>query len=84
MADLPIDTDLFDILVCPESKAPLKWTGEALVSTDAATRRSYRIDNGIPIMLLEESLQLDEAAWKAAMELEGPVGKGVTDLSSKS
>ena len=80
---LPFDQDLFDLLVCPEARVPLKLTGGRLVSTDARTRRSYRIDDGIPVMLMEESTVLDEAAWKAAMAGDGPVGGGVAVVQAR-
>lgn len=80
---LPFDQDLFDLLVCPEARVPLKFTGGRLVSTDARTRRSYRVDEGIPVMLLEESLVLDEQAWKDAMAGEGPVGGGVAVVQAR-
>ncbi|MFM2090460.1 MAG: hypothetical protein RLZZ127_949 [Planctomycetota bacterium] len=76
MDPIPFDHDLFDLLVCPQSRKPLMWTGGRLVSTDPATRRSYRVDGDIPVMLVDESLQLDEAAWHAAMASGGPVGAG--------
>ena len=74
--DLPFERDLFDMLVCPESRAPLKWTGEQLVSTDEATRRAYRVDDGVPVMLVDESTVLDPEAWAAAMAAPGPTGQG--------
>lgn len=66
--ELPFDQELFAILVCPESKAPLKWYEQQLVSTDAATRRAYPVDDGIPIMLIERSTVLDEDSWQQAMD----------------
>ena len=81
-ATLPIDRDLFDILVCPLCKAPLKWVGGALVSTDAATRRRYRVQDGIPIMLLDASDVVAEGEWQQLMQAEGPVGKGHTTPST--
>jgi uncharacterized protein YbaR (Trm112 family) len=51
----PFDPDLFDLLVCPEARTPLKWVEGRLVSTDPATRRAYRVDGDIPVMLLDES-----------------------------
>ena len=42
--------------------------GETLVSTDAKTRRRYKIKDDIPIMLIDESEVLDESEWKAIME----------------
>ena len=42
---MAIDKDLLEILVCPESKAPLVLDGDTLVSTDPETRRRYRIED---------------------------------------
>ena len=61
---MAIDKDLLEILVCPESKAPLVLDGDTLVSTDPATRRRYRIEDDIPIMLVDESEVVPEAEWK--------------------
>jgi len=66
-----IDPELLSLLVCPLSRAPLVQDGATLVSTDPATRRRYRIDDGIPVMLVEESEELEEAVWKAIMEKAG-------------
>jgi hypothetical protein len=62
-----ISKDLLDILCCPETKADLVLDGETLVSTDKATRRRYRIEDDIPIMLIEESEQLSLEEWKKIM-----------------
>lgn len=56
-----IDKKLLDILACPLSKAPLLLDGERLVSTDATTRRAYRIEDGIPILLVDEGTELPAA-----------------------
>jgi uncharacterized protein YbaR (Trm112 family) len=42
-----------------------------LVSTDPATRRRYRVEDGIPVMLVDESETLDEATWRAIMARHG-------------
>jgi len=70
---MTIDKDLLEILACPESRAPLVAfhddAGSWLVSTDAATRRRYPIsDDGIPIMLVDESEVLSEARWQEIMD----------------
>lgn len=80
---LPFDQDLFDLLVCPQARTPLKFVGGRLVSTDAATRRAYRIDDGIPVMLIEESTVLGDSDWKQAMEQPGPVGAGVAAVQAR-
>ena len=64
---MPIDKDLLDLLVCPLTKAPLVLDGETLVSTDSATRRRYRIDDGVPVMLIDQSEELDEVTWREIM-----------------
>jgi len=66
-----IDEELLEILVCPESKAELVLVDETLVSTDPETRRRYAIEDGIPRMLVEESEQLDEGAWREIMKAAG-------------
>jgi len=63
-----ISKDLLDILCCPETKADLVLDGNFLVSVDKETRRRYRIEDDIPIMLIDESEQLDLKTWSAIME----------------
>jgi len=67
-----IDPELLDLLVCPLSRASLVLDEDTLVSTDEATRRRYRIDDGIPILLVDESEELSPAEWKAIMERRRP------------
>ena len=66
-----ISKDLLDILCCPETKADLVLDGDTLVSTDKETRRRYRIEDDIPIMLIEESEQLSMKEWIAIMQNHG-------------
>jgi uncharacterized protein YbaR (Trm112 family) len=82
-ANLPFDKDLFDLLVCPAARVPLKFCDGRLVSTDGKTRRAYRIDAGIPVMLIEESSVLSETEWQTAMNGVGPVGGGVAAVQAR-
>ncbi|HPI37116.1 MAG TPA: hypothetical protein PK397_04150 [Ignavibacteriaceae bacterium] len=66
-----ISKELLDILCCPETKADLVLEENSLISTDKNTRRKYRIENNIPIMLIEESEQLDIATWEKIMKKHG-------------
>lgn len=68
---MSINPELLELLVCPLSRAELVLDGETLVSTDEATRRRYRIDDGIPVMLIDESEELDEAVWREIMTRHG-------------
>ncbi len=66
-----ISKDLLDILCCPETKAELVLDGETLVSTDKKTRRRYRIEDDIPVMLIDESEQLSMEEWAEIMKKHG-------------
>ena len=66
-----INKELLDILCCPESKAELVLDGEFLVSTDKDTRRRYRLEDNIPVMLIDDSEKLDEQTWKEIMLKHG-------------
>jgi len=63
-----VSKELLDILCCPETKAELVLDGNTLVSVDKNTRRRYRIEDDIPIMLIEESEQLSLEEWTAIMK----------------
>lgn len=49
----PIPDDLLEILVCPLGKAPLRLEGQSLICTKCGL--TYRIEDGIPNMLIEEA-----------------------------
>jgi hypothetical protein len=66
-----ISKELLDILCCPETKADLVLDGDTLVSTDKSTRRRYRIEDDIPIMLIEESEKLSMDEWNEIMKKHG-------------
>ena len=61
-----IDPKLLEILVCPLTKAPLRYDREAqeLISEEAGL--AYPIRDGIPIMLVDEARPLrdDERTTK--------------------
>lgn len=63
-----ISKDLLEILCCPETKADLVLDGKFLVSVDKETRRRYRIEEDIPIMLIDESEQLEMDKWLEIMK----------------
>ena len=64
---MAIDPTLLEILVCPVSHAPLIEVGDHLVSTDPSTRLRYRVEDGIPIMLVEEAEEMSESDWRAVV-----------------
>ncbi len=67
-----IDKELLEIMACPVSHAPLVQVGDWLYSKDRDTRRKYPIRDGIPIMLAEESIEVDAEEFSRVMaEAEG-------------
>jgi uncharacterized protein len=70
-----INPKLLEILCCPETKADLVLEEQTLVSTDAKSRRRYKIINDIPIMLIDESEVLEIDEWKAIMRKNGKLPK---------
>jgi len=68
-----ISKELLEVLCCPETKADLVLDGDFLVSTDKETRRRYRIEDDIPIMLIEDSEQLDLETWTEIMKKHGKI-----------
>ncbi len=66
-----IDKKLLDILACPLSKAPVLLDGDRFVSTDPQTRRAYRIDDGIPVMLIEEATELPPEEHQRILDAHG-------------
>lgn len=64
---MTLDPKLLEILVCPVSKAPLREVDGYLISADPETRLRYRIDEGIPVMLVEDAEMMTESEWKEAM-----------------
>lgn len=61
-----LSKDLLDVLVCPETKQSLIYFEDEAFLFCPESRRKYRIDDGIPVMLIEEAEKLDE---KTATEL---------------
>lgn len=50
---LPIRKELLDILACPVCKTSVRLDGETLVCDTC--KRVYPIEDGIPMMLVEEA-----------------------------
>lgn len=56
-----IDRKMLELLVCPLTRAPLKWDVEAgeLVSRHAGL--AYPVRDGVPILLVSEARKLDDS-----------------------
>mgnify|MGYP000473419786 CR=1 FL=1 len=51
-----LDATLLDILVCPADRGPLIHTGSELYNP--RLRRAYRIEDGIPVLLVDEAVDV--------------------------
>ena len=55
-----LDQRLLGILVCPEDRGPLLLAGEVLYNP--RLRRAYRIEAGVPVLLVDEAVTIDDDA----------------------
>jgi uncharacterized protein YbaR (Trm112 family) len=54
-----LDDSLLSILVCPEDRGPLLLVDDELLY-NPRLRRAYRIEDGIPVLLIDEARDVDE------------------------
>lgn len=62
---MALDPLLLEILVCPETKKALLYFEKENFLFCPESRLKYRIEDDIPVMLIEEAERLDEAAAAA-------------------
>ena len=60
---------LLDILACPEDKGPLLYFEQEGWLYNPRLQRRYRIEDDIPIMLIDESEQVDGAEHERLLAL---------------
>ena len=60
-----LDDTLLRILVCPADRGPLLLAGEVLYNP--RLRRAYRIEEGIPVLLVEEAVDVGPAEHERLM-----------------
>lgn len=71
---MSLDPFLLEILACPEDKGPLLYFPDEQALYNPRLRRRYRIEDGIPVLLVEEAETVDEAEHRrllAKAEAEG-------------
>jgi uncharacterized protein YbaR (Trm112 family) len=52
---MEMDKELLEILACPKCKGELRLTADGSELRCGACRLSYRVDDGIPILLIDEA-----------------------------
>jgi uncharacterized protein len=65
-----IDETLLDILVCPADRGPLLLVADMLYNP--RLRRAYRIEDGIPVLLVDEARDVDDDEHARLMARAAP------------
>ena len=65
---MALSQELLEILVCPESKEDLVYFEQEGFLFCPASRLKYRIEDDIPVMLIDEAERLDEGAAEELMK----------------
>lgn len=73
---MALDPKLLDILACPEDKGPLLYFANDRVLYNPRLKRKYRVDDDIPVMLIEEATAASQAEHDAL--LAKAAAEGVT------
>ncbi|AMO61081.1 Trm112p-like protein [Mycolicibacterium phlei] len=56
-----LDAKLLEILVCPQDRGPLLLVDDECLY-NPRLRRAYRIDDGIPVLLVDEAVDITDDA----------------------
>lgn len=71
---MALDPRLLEILACPEDKGPLLYFESDAFLYNPRLQRKYRIDDDVPVMLVDEAESVDGAEHErllARAEAEG-------------
>jgi uncharacterized protein len=68
-----LDDSLLSILVCPADRGPLLLAegGSGQVLYNPRLRRAYRIDDGIPVLLIDEASDVTDDDEHARLVAQG-------------
>lgn len=66
-----VDDALLSVLVCPADRGPLLLIGDELLY-NPRLRRAYRIEDGIPVLLIDEARDVDDDEHERLMARARP------------
>ncbi|MCV7224643.1 Trm112 family protein [Mycolicibacterium komossense] len=66
-----LDQKLLSIIVCPADRGPLLYVDNKLYNP--RLRRVYRIDDGIPVLLIDEATDVNDEEHARLVAASGPV-----------
>lgn len=71
MSETTLDATLLSLLACPQDKGPLQLVRDdtgSRVLYNPRLRRAYPIENGIPVLLVDEAREVSDAEHSAFIE----------------
>ncbi|TDO16851.1 uncharacterized protein YbaR (Trm112 family) [Mycobacterium sp. BK086] len=64
-----LDDKLLTILVCPADRGPLVYVDDVLYNS--RLHKAYRIEDGIPVLLVDEAVEVSPEEHERLMALAG-------------
>jgi uncharacterized protein YbaR (Trm112 family) len=58
VSDLKLDPKLLEVLVCPQSRTPLKYDSDKNELISPVARLAYPVRDGVAILLVDEAREL--------------------------
>ena len=68
-----LDQRLLEVLACPEDKGPLWYFEDEEILYNPRLRRVFTIDNGIPVLLIDESKQVSDGEHQRLASKNGKI-----------
>ncbi|MFI9511126.1 Trm112 family protein [Nocardia sp. NPDC052566] len=68
MSETTLDATLLSLLACPQDKGPLQLVVDSAGNSELYNprlRRAYPIENGIPVLLIDDAREVGEAEHAA-------------------
>ena len=75
---MTLDARLLEILACPSDKGPLLYFADEEGLYNPRLRLRYRVDDGIPVMLMDEAASIDDTEHERLMAKAEADGIGPT------
>jgi uncharacterized protein YbaR (Trm112 family) len=66
---MAIDQRLLDILACPKDRGPLYYLADESALYNPRLQLSYPVRDDIPVMLIDEAAQVDQAEHDRLMSI---------------
>jgi uncharacterized protein len=64
---MSLDPLLLDVLACPVDKGPLLWFADEEVLYNPRVRRSYAVVDGVPVLMVDEAVEVGDAEHERLM-----------------